>query len=396
MKKLLGSVPVMMLLALLLVGTTKKEARAQDVTVSFQTFYDELAPYGTWVNDPSYGTVWVPNEGGDFRPYGSRGYWAMTEYGNTWMSEDPWGWACYHYGRWTYDPYYGWLWIPGYEWAPAWVSWRYGGGYCGWAPMGPGVSVGMAFNYPESWWIFIQPRYMYDRNCVHYWRGPSYNTTYIRQTTIINNYYVDNRTHVRYNYGPRREVLQRDLGHPVQVYRVNRMSRPGAPVIERNSVNIYRPMVNRGTQQSARPQNVVQAPRRIGAPQPANNMNAGRQPEFRQQMQRSEPVRQQPQPQMQRTEPVRQQPQPQMQRPEPVRQQPQPQMQRTEPMRQQPQPQPQRPEPMRQQPQPQRQRPEPMRQPQPPMQRPEPMRQQPQRQEPMRQERPEPMQRGNR
>jgi len=125
------------LLSLLFIANTGQRAIAQDVTVSYQTFYDNLAPYGQWVNDPQYGNVWVPNEGGDFRPYGTRGHWVMTDYGNTWVSDDPWGWACYHYGRWTYDPYYGWIWIPGYEWAPAWVSWRYGGGYCGWITPSP-------------------------------------------------------------------------------------------------------------------------------------------------------------------------------------------------------------------------------------------------------------------
>ena len=132
----------MTLLSFMLVCFSGNKVQAQDVSVSYQTFYDELAPYGQWVNDPEYGNVWVPNEGGDFRPYGNRGHWVMTEYGNTWVSEDPWGWACYHYGRWTYNPYYGWIWVPGYEWAPAWVSWRFGGGYCGWAPLAPGYAVG--------------------------------------------------------------------------------------------------------------------------------------------------------------------------------------------------------------------------------------------------------------
>lgn len=31
----------------------------------------------------------------------------------------------------------GWVWVPGVEWAPAWVSWRVGGGYIGWAPLPP-------------------------------------------------------------------------------------------------------------------------------------------------------------------------------------------------------------------------------------------------------------------
>ena len=274
----------MVLLSLLLmVGSNR--AVAQDVTVSYQSFYDNLSPYGQWINDPQYGNVWVPNEGGDFRPYGTRGYWVMTDYGNTWVSDDPWGWACYHYGRWTYNPYYGWVWIPGYEWAPAWVSWRYGGGQCGWAPLGPGVEIGATYGCPDSWWVFVGPEYMYRPNCISYWRGPSYNGGYIRQTTFINNYYRDNGTQVRYNYGPRAEQITAVTHQPVQVYHVNQSNRPGAASVGGNSVSIYRPAINRATVSSARPANVIQAPKPIGRGQAATTVSAAKQPAFRQQLQ---------------------------------------------------------------------------------------------------------------
>ena len=279
----IGRLMSIVLVSLLLIGSAGPQARAQDVTVSYQSFYDNLAPYGQWVTDPQYGNVWVPNEAGDFRPYGSRGHWVMTEYGNTWVSDDPWGWACYHYGRWTYDPYYGWVWIPGYEWAPAWVSWRFGGGYSGWAPLGPGGDL--SYNCPQSWWIFIGPQYMYEPNCMHYWRGPSYNGTYMQQTTLVNNYYVDNRTHVRYNYGPRAEAIQQVTHQPVQTYHVSQSNRPGAPGISGNNVSLYRPTVNRATVSSARPANAVTAPRAIGTPHENNTLTASKQPAFRQQIQ---------------------------------------------------------------------------------------------------------------
>ncbi|HXS37488.1 MAG TPA: DUF6600 domain-containing protein, partial [Flavipsychrobacter sp.] len=78
------------------------------VSVSYQTFYDDLSPYGQWVSDGGYGNVWVPyTNDANFRPYCTGGHWAMTDYGNTWVSDYPWGWATFHYGRWTYDQYYG-------------------------------------------------------------------------------------------------------------------------------------------------------------------------------------------------------------------------------------------------------------------------------------------------
>jgi hypothetical protein len=44
---------------------------------------------------------------------------------------------------------YGWVWVPGYDWAPAWVSWRHADGFAGWAPLPPAarfeVGVGLFF-----------------------------------------------------------------------------------------------------------------------------------------------------------------------------------------------------------------------------------------------------------
>lgn len=98
--------------------------------------YDEaLAPYGTWVDDARYGTVWRPVVTVGWQPY-VHGRWVWTAYGWTWIAPDPWGWT-FHYGRWTYLPIQGWVWVPGTVWGPAWVDWYYGDGYVGWAPLAP-------------------------------------------------------------------------------------------------------------------------------------------------------------------------------------------------------------------------------------------------------------------
>ena len=99
---------------LALIGAAPQKASAQ-VSVSFQVFYDDLSPYGNWVDNPNYGYVWVPDVSPGFTPYGTNGYWAFTEAGWTWVSEYPWGWAPFHYGRWYADPMYGYMWIPGNE-----------------------------------------------------------------------------------------------------------------------------------------------------------------------------------------------------------------------------------------------------------------------------------------
>src|SRR5258708_38255761 len=97
-------------------------ASTQQVSVSFQLFYDQLSPYGNWVTYSNYGYAWLPGVPG-FRPYFSDGYWVFTDAGWMWVSYYDWGWAPFHYGTWVFDPLYGWLWVPGYNWSPAWVTW---------------------------------------------------------------------------------------------------------------------------------------------------------------------------------------------------------------------------------------------------------------------------------
>jgi hypothetical protein len=124
-------------------------------SVTFDTFRGTLSPYGDWVVSGSYGQVWRPRVAAGWRPY-YYGRWEWTNEGWLWVSDEPFGWAAYHYGRWTYDNYYGWVWVPGYQWAPAWVAWRYSGDVVGWAPLAPGVSVYVS-SYPfvDFWWTFV-------------------------------------------------------------------------------------------------------------------------------------------------------------------------------------------------------------------------------------------------
>src|SRR4249919_932696 len=96
----------------------------QPVEVSYQSFYDEMSPYGRWIDYPGYGYVWMPSVAYGFKPYATNGHWVYTDMGWAWNSDYPWGWAAFHYGRWFYDGSFGWMWMPGQEWAPAWVSWR--------------------------------------------------------------------------------------------------------------------------------------------------------------------------------------------------------------------------------------------------------------------------------
>jgi len=121
-----------------------------DDGASFQTFYDNLGSQGTWIQSSDYGYVWQPQVNDpDWAPY-TAGHWVYTDDGWAWVSDEPWGWATYHYGRWVNLDGTGWCWVPGYTWAPAWVSWRYGDGYCGWAPLPPDSFVGVDYSEDGS------------------------------------------------------------------------------------------------------------------------------------------------------------------------------------------------------------------------------------------------------
>ena len=265
-------------LLLLLTGTTQN-VKAQNDDVSLQSFYDELSPYGQWIKDPQYGYVWRPDvDQEEFRPYYTNGRWAMTEYGNTWVSNYDWGWAPFHYGRWVYNRYNNWVWIPDTVWGPAWVSWRSGGGYYGWAPLGPSISIGInigrgGYRIPDMCWNFIPYNNIYYSNYPRYYGNR--NRVYIQNTVIINNTYVrNNRT---YYTGPRADDIRRATNQRVTVYNVNRDSRPGASRIDNNTVNIYTPRPGRGSANAnSAPRDAVQGSINRGAVSRDNSMTASR------------------------------------------------------------------------------------------------------------------------
>lgn len=143
-------------------------------------FNQELAPHGVWRNDPTYGTVWVPNKasvGADFAPYVTSGHWAMADDGSwIWVSDLSFGWVVFHYGRWVWINEVGWAWIPGRRYANAWVVWRVGDpgyDYVGWAPAPPeyiwvnGYATGFAFGIYTSW-VFCPSGYVYHHHVHSY------------------------------------------------------------------------------------------------------------------------------------------------------------------------------------------------------------------------------------
>lgn len=252
---------VLALVSLLLLP---KLASAQE-EIDFQYFYDELAPYGQWTEVEGYGYCWQPDiRDSDWQPY-SFGHWASTDDGWLWVSDDsePWGWIVYHYGRWINFEDRGWFWVPGYTWAPAWVTWRSGDEYCGWAPLPPAIYTG---EIGFGWYNFCPVRYIGEpslRRCIV---KRTYNYTFINRTVVI----VGGRAHSRgryYTQGPSVVEINRRADHPVRHYQVNRrtdVSRSGAehfrPRENGNSMTVYAPTVRREKRNTAAAPSTVAVP----------------------------------------------------------------------------------------------------------------------------------------
>ena len=211
------------------------QARGADVSMDF--IYDNLSG-GNWIDAEGYGYGWQPDvvvRDPNWRPY-SDGYWAYTDYGWTWISYEDFGWATYHYGRWANLADYGWVWFPGedLDWGPAWVSWRTGGDYIGWAPLpprGPGVvyenqpiggNVDVTYDIGPEYYNFCDVRFIGEPVLRDRIIPPAQNITYITNTVNVTNIYVQNNT--VYNYGPDFAVVNRYSSRPIQRLAIERQA----------------------------------------------------------------------------------------------------------------------------------------------------------------------------
>ena len=217
--------------------------------ISFNTFYNELSPYGRWVNDINYGQVWIADAPG-FEPYYDNGHWIYTSYGWTWVSDYPWGWAPFHYGRWTYLPTWGWAWVPGYEWGPAWVGWCQNDGYYGWAPLSPGIGFSFSYNsIPYNYWRFVRQQYITGPQLRNHIIRPERNRTEFRNVTVINNTQVTNN--VTYVAGPKREAVERITRQKITARPVAFTGTDERTRVDNQQVRMYRPDLKPATSTTA-------------------------------------------------------------------------------------------------------------------------------------------------
>ena len=276
-----------------------------------------LDAYGHWVRLAPYGEVWVPDGvPSGWRPY-EYGHWVYTDdWGWYWVSdaaEDDWGWVVYHYGRWVHDRR-AWFWVPGDEWAPAWVDWRYGDDNVGWAPLPPDNLIDTYDEQPD-YWVFVPLRYIGEPGLRSHFVPLGRRAAMLRETRVINRPvhiegrrvwvnpglapgFIAGRTHVTlhaYNVRPRVfgassgvqgavTVHAQDLHTkgairrvaPVTVQRTNTViqatTSPVAPKPlgkgERGQLGSHPPRAAQGTvtPQPQQPQGPIGAPPRTGAP----------------------------------------------------------------------------------------------------------------------------------
>lgn len=186
---------------MLLIGfTTLTEAKSHKQINAYGSFYSHLAPHGVWMEFDDGLVVWRPTiMRRGWAPY-SMGRWIWTEYGWYWDSYESFGYITYHYGRWYNDEYYGWIWIPDYDWAPAWVEWRYDDSYIGWAPLPPyaifSVNTGIHFTFdyvtPYNHWHFVNYNYMCDPYVYNHYVGPKDKYRVFSNTKYRNDYGYSN------------------------------------------------------------------------------------------------------------------------------------------------------------------------------------------------------------
>ena len=209
-----------------------RESRESAPTSGYSTFYTKLEPHGAWLETADYGYVWQPRQAESsrsWRPY-TNGRWVYTDAGWTWISEEPFGWATYHYGRWTRLRGIGWVWVPGNEWAPAWVSWRKSNDYVGWAPLPPEARFDQRtgiHNWSDNYYdigpdqySFVATREFGAQRIESTILPPERNVTIVNQTTNVTNITYNNTTIV--NEGPNYDEMRAQSREPVQRFRLQR------------------------------------------------------------------------------------------------------------------------------------------------------------------------------
>ncbi len=201
----------------------------------YSVFYDGLAPYGRWFDVNGYGYCWRPTiTVAGWRPYVD-GSWVWSSLGWAWQSNEAFGWATYHYGRWVNLASYGWVWVPGSEWAPAWVAWRQSRECVGWAPLPPepGLCTGVyrdcdsRYGLGPTSYIFINTNQFVSSSYISVYAPVTQQTTIFQHSVNVTQIVPRSghgRGHGFVNQGgPPRGQMEQACGRPVPQRQVQTM-----------------------------------------------------------------------------------------------------------------------------------------------------------------------------
>ncbi len=263
------------------------------LTVDYKQFYDELSPHGEWVqvnakdlgidlnngegagekesgfllndlfgiksayaDDFNFGMffVWRPSpnlavslvagEAPVFVPY-SNGQWIYTDDGWYFRGPTPYEEITYHYGRWVFDPFLGWVWVPGRVWAPAWVEWRVSDDCIGWAPLPPTVYIVNNVISPcvihEDRFIFVEQRHFCDPFVYKhsfFYKGHEDRIRFKEMTKINGVMVRDNKV---INGGPEIGHIEKITGKKFNPVKVNRVDNIHNTKYAGGEINSYSP-----------------------------------------------------------------------------------------------------------------------------------------------------------
>ena len=201
---------------------------AESNNANYDVFYTKLSSdEGDWVQAGNYGYCFRPRVSADWRPYRD-GHWVWSDRGWYWDSNERFAWATYHYGRWANLEKTGWCWIPGHQWAPAWVSWRQSDEDVGWAPLPPEASY--SEQQPISSWsdsyydvgptayVFINYSHWQEPSYANYVEPPERNFQIISETKNVTNIVTNHN--VINNFGPPVQTIAAKTNQNIQQVKI--------------------------------------------------------------------------------------------------------------------------------------------------------------------------------
>jgi hypothetical protein len=135
-----------------------------------------------------------------------------------------------HLSLWTlgFDREFGWIWVPGDEWSPAWVRWRRGGTHIGWCPLPPDDILAETDTDPDVW-MFVEAQDLVAPEIDVVVLAFAETAVFIRQTVIVNQTLIvrNKNVAVAANPGVPPSIVAAALKHPVQPVTVRPKVVPG-------------------------------------------------------------------------------------------------------------------------------------------------------------------------